>query len=196
MTPFEAVIGKTRVLPVLVIDRVEAAVPTAEALVGCGLPVLEVALRTPAALEAIRAMQRVEGAIVGAGTVVSPADLAAARAAGARFIVSPGLTGPLGQAARDLGVPFLPGVATASDVMRGLDLGFDRFKFFPATAGLSALAAVAAAFPAVRFCPTGGITGETAARWLAHPAVFAVGGSWMVKGGRVNPAAARGAARL
>jgi 2-dehydro-3-deoxyphosphogluconate aldolase/(4S)-4-hydroxy-2-oxoglutarate aldolase len=130
----ETIMLTAPVIPVLVIDEAAHAVPIARALVAGGLPVLEVTLRTPAALEAIRAMKQVPGAIVGAGTVLNPAQLDAAMAAGAEFIVSPGLTEPLSKAAIAAGVPFLPGIANAADIMRGLDLGLTRFKFFPATA--------------------------------------------------------------
>ena len=156
------------VIPVIVIDDIAHAVPLAEALVAGGLRVLEVTLRTPAALPAITAMKQVEGAIVGAGTVTNPRELDAALAAGSEFIVSPGLTEPLGKAAIASGVPFLPGIANAGDIMRGLDLGLTRFKFFPAMAagGLPALKALAAPFGQCRFCPTGGIS-------LANAAEFA-----------------------
>jgi 2-dehydro-3-deoxyphosphogluconate aldolase/(4S)-4-hydroxy-2-oxoglutarate aldolase len=173
------------VIPVLVIDRVAHAAPIAAALVAGGLRMLEVTLRTPVALDVMREMAKVEGAIVGAGTVLNPRDLDAALAAGAQFIVSPGLTEPLGRAAIASGVPFLPGVASAGDIMRGLDMGLDCFKFFPAetAGGLPALKALAGPFGAVRFCPTGGITLATAPAWLAHPAVRCVGGSWLVPAG-------------
>jgi 2-dehydro-3-deoxyphosphogluconate aldolase/(4S)-4-hydroxy-2-oxoglutarate aldolase len=161
------------VIPVLVIESAQHARPLAEALVSGGLRVLEVTLRTPAALDAIREMKLVEGAIVGAGTVTNPAELEAALDAGSEFIVSPGLIEPLGEAAMASGVPFLPGVATAGDIMRGLDLGLDRFKFFPAMAagGIPALKALAAPFAQCRFCPTGGIGEQTAPDWLALEAV-------------------------
>ncbi|MBA3895802.1 MAG: bifunctional 4-hydroxy-2-oxoglutarate aldolase/2-dehydro-3-deoxy-phosphogluconate aldolase [Sphingomonadaceae bacterium] len=186
------------VIPVLVIDDAARARPVAEALVAGGLRVLEVTLRTPAALDVIAEMAKVEGAIVGAGTVLNPADLAASVAVGARFIVSPGLTEPLGKAAVASGVPYLPGVATAADIMRGLDLGLDRFKFFPAMAagGLPALKALAAPFGGVRFCPTGGIAQTTASEWLAEPSVLCVGGSWLVVRGIPDAAAIRAAAAL
>jgi 2-dehydro-3-deoxyphosphogluconate aldolase/(4S)-4-hydroxy-2-oxoglutarate aldolase len=169
------------VIPVIVIDDVAHAVPLAEALVAGGLRVLEVTLRTPAALPAIRAMKQVDGAIVGAGTVTNPRELDAALAAGSEFIVSPGLTDTLGKAAIASGVPFLPGIANAGDIMRGLDLGLDRFKFFPAMAagGLPALKALAAPFGQCRFCPTGGISLENAPEWLAFDPVLCVGGSWV-----------------
>jgi 2-dehydro-3-deoxyphosphogluconate aldolase/(4S)-4-hydroxy-2-oxoglutarate aldolase len=185
------------VIPVLVIDEEAHAVPVAEALVEGGLPVLEVTLRTPAALSVIRRMGAVPGAIVGAGTVLDPAGFDAAVAAGARFIVSPGLTNRLAVHATAVGLPFLPGVATASDLMRGRDHGFRHFKFFPATAagGLPALAALAAPFGDVRFCPTGGITVAAAPDWLAHPSVLCVGGSWIVPRGAPDTAAICAAAR-
>ncbi|MEP7316679.1 MAG: bifunctional 4-hydroxy-2-oxoglutarate aldolase/2-dehydro-3-deoxy-phosphogluconate aldolase [Sphingomicrobium sp.] len=190
------------VIPVLVLDGSIDPVALAETLVEAGLRVLEVTLRTPQALDAIRAMAGVEGAIVGAGTVLNAGMLEASIAAGSQFIVSPGLTEPLGRAAIESGVPFLPGVANAGDIMRGLDLGLDRFKFFPAEAagGLKALASLAGPFGDVRFCPTGGITVESAPSWLAHPAVRCVGGSWIVKAGETDLAAiaqrARAAASL
>ena len=177
----DAIMRTAPVIPVIVIDEVAHAVPLAEALVAGGVRVLEVTLRTPAALEAIRAMKQVEGAIVGAGTVTNPRELDAALEAGSEFIVSPGLTEPLGKAAIAAGVPFLPGIANAGDIMRGLDLGLDRFKFFPAMAagGLPALKALAAPFGQCRFCPTGGISLENAPEWLAFDPVLCVGGSWV-----------------
>lgn len=173
------------VIPVLVLEEETDWVALAETFVAAGLPVLEVTLRTPLALDAIRAMSQVPGAIVGAGTVLNEAQLAQAIDAGSRFIVSPGLTNPLALAARDTEIPFLPGVATAADIMRGLDLGLDRFKFFPAEAsgGIPALKALAGPFGNVRFCPTGGIRPDTAAEWLALPPVLCVGGTWFVKSG-------------
>jgi 2-dehydro-3-deoxyphosphogluconate aldolase/(4S)-4-hydroxy-2-oxoglutarate aldolase len=173
------------VIPVLTIEDASWAHDIAEALVAGGLRALEVTLRTPAGLEAIRQMSHVEGAVVGAGTVLSPWDLEASLEAGARFIVSPGLTEPLAKAATGANVPFLPGVATASDIMRGLDLGLKHFKFFPAEAagGRKALASLAAPFHQVRFCPTGGVTLASAVDWLAMPSVLCVGGSWLVPAG-------------
>ena len=178
------------VIPVIVIDDVADAAPLASALVAGGLPVLEVTLRTPAALDAIAAMKRVEGAIVGAGTVTNPHELDQALAAGSEFIVSPGLTEPLARAAIDRGVPFLPGIADAGDIMRGLDLGLTHFKFFPAMAagGLSALKALASPFGQCRFCPTGGIGPDNAAEWLAFDPVLCVGGSWVAPRGRPDVA--------
>lgn len=177
------------VIPVIVIDRVEDAVPMAEALVAGGLKVLEVTLRTPAALDAIRAMKSVKGAIVGAGTVLNPEQLDEAIEAGSEFIVSPGLTKKLGKAAIKSGVPFLPGVANAGDIMTGMDLGLERFKFFPAetSGGIPALKALSAPFGGIGFCPTGGIKEETAKDWLALPSVLCVGGSWVVPSGKLDP---------
>ena len=176
------------VIPVLVLDGTNDPVALAETLVEAGLPVIEVTLRTPSALSAIKAMKSVGGAIVGAGTVLNSTILGEAIDAGAKFIVSPGLTEPLSRAAMKSGVPFLPGVANAGDIMRGLDVGLDRFKFFPAEAsgGLAALKALAAPFGDVRFCPTGGIREETAPQWLAHPSVICIGGSWLVQPGETD----------
>ena len=176
------------VIPVIVVDELEHAEPLARALVAGGLPVLEVTLRTPVALDAIRAMSRVDGAIVGAGTVTNGRELAEAIDAGSRFIVSPGLTEPLGKAAKAADIPFLPGIANAGDIMRGLDLGLTHFKFFPAMAagGLPALKALAAPFGQCRFCPTGGISLANAAEWLAFDPVLCVGGSWVAPRGPVD----------
>lgn len=173
------------VIPVLVLDGDQDWAGLAETFVGAGLPVLEITLRTPGALDAIRQMSGVPGAIVGAGTVLNEAQLAQAIDAGSKFIVSPGLTNPLALAARDTEIPFLPGVATAADIMRGLDLGLDRFKFFPAEAsgGIAALKALAGPFGNIRFCPTGGIRADNAAEWLALDAVLCVGGSWLYGSG-------------
>jgi 2-dehydro-3-deoxyphosphogluconate aldolase/(4S)-4-hydroxy-2-oxoglutarate aldolase len=177
----DAIMRIAPVIPVIVIEDEAHAVPLAEALVAAGLRVLEVTLRTPAALPAIRAIKQVPGAIVGAGTVTNPRELDAALEAGSEFIVSPGLTEPLGKAAIAAGVPFLPGIANAGDIMRGMDLGLDRFKFFPAMAagGLPALKALAAPFGQCRFCPTGGVSLDNAAEWLAFDPVLCVGGSWV-----------------
>lgn len=186
MSPIETIMRTAPVIPVLVIDDAAHAQPIAEALVAGGLTVLEVTLRTPAALDVIREMSRVKGAIVGAGTVLNEADLRASLDAGARFIVSPGLTEPLTKAAIASTVPFLPGIANAGDIMRGLDMGLAHFKFFPAQAsgGIPALNALAAPFPQCRFCPTGGITAATAPNWLALEPVLCVGGSWIVPQGK------------
>jgi 2-dehydro-3-deoxyphosphogluconate aldolase/(4S)-4-hydroxy-2-oxoglutarate aldolase len=176
------------VIPVLVLDGEGDWAALAETFVAAGLPVLEITLRTPQALDGIRQMSQVPGAIVGAGTVLNEAQLARAIDAGSRFIVSPGLTNPLALAARDTGIAYLPGVATAGDIMRGLDLGLDRFKFFPAEAsgGLPALKALAGPFFNVRFCPTGGIRPDNAADWLALEAVLCVGGTWLYRGPQDN----------
>lgn len=191
MRAIEAIMRTSPVIPVLVVEDAAHARPMAEALVAGGLKVLEVTLRTACALEAIQEMKRVEGAIVGAGTVLNPADLRASIDAGAEFIVSPGLTEPLGKAAIDSAIPFLPGIANSGDIMRGLDLGLRHFKFFPAMAsgGLPALKALAGPFGDVRFCPTGGITAETAPDWLACDPVLCVGGSWIVGKGSPDIAA-------
>lgn len=193
----EEIMRTAPVIPVLVVDRLEDAVPMAEALVAGGLRVLEVTLRTPVALDAIRAMREVDGAIVGAGTVVDQEQLQAAIDAGAQFIVSPGLTEALGRAAIRAEVPFLPGVATAGDIMRGLELGLEHFKFFPAQAngGIPALKALAGPFGGLKFCPTGGIKEETAADWLALEQVLCVGGSWLVPQGEVDREAIRARAQ-
>ena len=185
MNPIERIMRTAPVIPVLVIEYANQARPLAEALVRGGLKVLEVTLRTSAALDAIREMKQVPGAIVGAGTVTNPAELDAALGAGAEFVVSPGLTERLARVAIGKQVPFLPGVATASDIMRGLDLGLEHFKFFPAAAsgGLPALRALAAPFGGVKFCPTGGISAERAPEWLAHPSVLCVGGTWITPRG-------------
>ena len=193
----EEIMRTAPVIPVLVVDRLEDAMPMAEALVSGGLRVLEVTLRTPVALDAIRAMREVDGAIVGAGTVVDQEQLQAAIDAGAQFIVSPGLTEALGRAAIRAEVPFLPGVATAGDIMRGLELGLEHFKFFPAQAngGIPALKALAGPFGGLKFCPTGGIRHETAADWLALEQVLCVGGSWLVPQGEVDREAIRARAQ-
>lgn len=196
MKPIENIMRTAPVIPVLVIDDATHAQPIAKALVAGGLRVLEVTLRTAAALDVIREMKKVEGAIVGAGTVLNEADLRASLDAGAEFIVSPGLTEPLGKAAIASGIPFLPGTANAGDIMRGLDLGLTHFKFFPAEAsgGIAALKAIAAPFGMAKFCPTGGISLATAPNWLAVGPVLCVGGSWVVGKGAPDVAAIEAAA--
>ncbi|MGM9486403.1 bifunctional 4-hydroxy-2-oxoglutarate aldolase/2-dehydro-3-deoxy-phosphogluconate aldolase [Ideonella sp. YS5] len=177
------------VIPVIVIDRLEDAVPLARALVDGGVKVLEVTLRTPVALRAIEAMAReVPGAIVGAGTIRSAADARAARQAGAVFGVSPGYTAEVGAACREVGLPLLPGVATASEVMAAQADGLSFLKFFPATAagGIPMLKALAGPFPDVAFCPTGGITLQTAPEFLGLPNVKVCGGSWLTPADAVN----------
>ncbi|MFJ2032130.1 bifunctional 4-hydroxy-2-oxoglutarate aldolase/2-dehydro-3-deoxy-phosphogluconate aldolase [Streptosporangium sp. NPDC087985] len=170
------------VVPVVVIDDPETAVPLARALVAGGLPVIEVTLRTAAALEAVeRIAAEVPDAVIGAGTVRTPADVAASVAAGARFLVSPGSTPKLLDAMEASGVPFLPGVATASEVMALAERGLTEMKFFPAEAagGLPYLKALGGPLPDVRFCPTGGIRLATAPDYLALPNVGCVGGTWL-----------------
>jgi 2-dehydro-3-deoxyphosphogluconate aldolase/(4S)-4-hydroxy-2-oxoglutarate aldolase len=197
MDAIEKIMRTAPVIPVLVIDDAAYARSIAEALVAGGLPVLEVTLRTAAALDAIAEMKKVPGAIVGAGTVVDVPGLECAIAAGAEFIVSPGLTDNLGKAATTKGIPFLPGIASAGDIMRGLDLGLTHFKFFPAEAngGLPALKSLIGPFGQCRFCPTGGIKQVTAADWLAVPEILCVGGSWLVGKGVPDAAAIESAAR-
>lgn len=197
MQPIETIMRTAPVIPVLVIEDAAHAVPVARALVAGGLRVLEVTLRTPAALDAIRAMRTVPGAIVGAGTVTNPADLNAALDAGSEFIVSPGLTHRLGEAAIKAGIPFLPGTANAADIMTGLDLGLTHFKFFPAatSGGLPALKALAAPFYQAKFCPTGGINLQNAPEWLGFDPVLCVGGSWLVGKGAPDEVAIEAAAR-
>ncbi len=170
------------VIPVIVLQRLQDAVPLAQALVDGGVRVLEVTLRTPVALACIEAIARaVPDAIVGAGTIRSAADARAARDAGSRFGVSPGYTAAVGAACRLAGLPLLPGVATAGEVMAAQADGLDFLKFFPATAagGIPLLKALAGPFPDVVFCPTGGITLETAPQFLALPNVRVCGGSWL-----------------
>ena len=195
----EQIMRTSAVIPVLVIDDAATARPLAEALVAGGLKVLEVTMRTPAALDAIREMKQVEGAIVGAGTVVNPDQFEQVMDAGAEFIVSPGLTERLARPIVASGVPYLPGIANAGDIMRGLDLGLTHFKFFPAetSGGLKALKSLAAPFYQCKFCPTGGITEATAPDWLAFDPVLCVGGSWVTGGTMAEvEAKARAAAAL
>ena len=187
------------VIPVIVVEDASTARPLAEALVAGGLTALEVTMRTPAALDAIREMKKVPGAIVGAGTVVNTDQFEQVMEAGAEFIVSPGLSERLATRITDSGVPYLPGVATAGDIMRGLDLGLTHFKFFPAetSGGLKALKALAAPFYQCKFCPTGGITEANAPDWLAFDKVLCVGGSWVTAGTMAEvEAKARAAAAL
>jgi 2-dehydro-3-deoxyphosphogluconate aldolase/(4S)-4-hydroxy-2-oxoglutarate aldolase len=170
------------VIPVIVLQHVEDAVPLAQALVEGGVRVLEVTMRTPVALRCIEEIARaVPQAIVGAGTVRSAADARAAQAAGARFAVSPGYTEAVGSACRDIALPLLPGVATASELMAAQDGGHHFVKFFPATAagGLQMLKALSGPFPEVSFCPTGGITAQNAREFLALPQVKVCGGTWL-----------------
>jgi 2-dehydro-3-deoxyphosphogluconate aldolase/(4S)-4-hydroxy-2-oxoglutarate aldolase len=169
------------VVPVLVIDDLSHARPLAEALVAGGLPALEVTLRTPAALEAIRAMAEVPGGVVGAGTLLTPADVKAAKAAGARFGVSPGATDRLIAACEEAGLPLLPGAATASEIMVLLEKGFTVQKFFPAeqAGGAAYLKSIGSPIPQVKFCPTGGISLKIAPDYLRLANILCVGGSWV-----------------
>lgn len=180
--PIAAIMRLAPVIPVLTIKRVADAVPLARALVAGGLRVLEITLRTDAALDAATAiMAEVPDAVVGLGTLLTPADIADAHRIGARFGVSPGLTEALVATARETGLPFLPGVATASEAMRAMDLGHTHLKFFPAepAGGIAALKALGAPLQELCFCPTGGITVATAPDYLALPNVLCVGGSWL-----------------
>lgn len=197
MSGIEDIMRLAPVIPVIVIDDVADAEPVARALVAGGLRVLEVTLRTPCALDALRIMTGVPGAVVGAGTVCNTHQLDQAIDAGAAFIVSPGLTDGLGRAAIARQIPFLPGIANAGDIMRGMDMGLGHFKFFPATTngGIPALKALSGPFGAARFCPTGGVSLATAPDWLALDPVLCVGGSWLVPKGRPDPVAIEQAAR-
>ena len=170
------------VVPVVVLDDLDHAVPVARALVAGGLPVIELTLRTPVALDAIRAIaDEVPEILVGAGTVLTPGQAKEARDAGAQFLVSPGATPALLAGMAETGLPFLPGTATVSEVLAVLEAGWTEMKFFPAEAsgGTAFLSSVASPVPAARFCPTGGITAATAASYLALPNVGCVGGSWL-----------------
>lgn len=169
------------VVPVLVIDDLAHAAPLAKALVAGGLPALEVTLRTPVALDAIRAMAEVEGGVVGAGTLLTPDDVKAAKAAGAKFGVSPGATDRLLAACEDEGLPLLPGAATATEVMTLLERGYSVQKFFPAEAsgGAPALKSIGAPIPQVKFCPTGGVSLTNARDYLSLSNTLCVGGSWV-----------------
>ena len=169
------------VIPVIVIEDPATAVPLAEALVAGGIRVLEVTLRTPAALEAIRAMSDVDNAIVGVGTALDGDDLARARDAGARFAVSPGYTDALGKRARELDMPLLPGIANSADIMRARDGGYTAVKFFPAVqaGGIAMLKALGGPFVDTVFCPTGGVSATTAPDFLKLDNVLCVGGSWL-----------------
>lgn len=172
-----------RVVPVIVIKDLGHAVPLAKALVEGGLNVLEITLRSPVALEAIRTISgEVKDAIVGAGTVINAEQFVDAADAGAKFVVSPGLTEEVVRASRDHLLPILPGVATASEIMHGLSLGLKTFKFFPAenVGGAAAIKALGGPFPQVSFCPTGGVSAKNLSSYLSLPNVIAAGGSWMV----------------
>ncbi|MES4887508.1 bifunctional 4-hydroxy-2-oxoglutarate aldolase/2-dehydro-3-deoxy-phosphogluconate aldolase [Streptomyces sp. NPDC096012] len=195
-SPAASVLDLAPVVPVVVLSDAADAVPLARALVAGGLPAIEVTLRTPAALDAIRAMaEEVPEAVVGAGTVITPEQVGACVAAGARFLVSPGWTEVLLAAMRGSGVPFLPGVSTTSEVVALLERGVREMKFFPAEAagGTAYLKSLAGPLPQARFCPTGGIGPATAPQYLALPNVVCVGGSWMIPADAV---AARDWARI
>jgi 2-dehydro-3-deoxyphosphogluconate aldolase/(4S)-4-hydroxy-2-oxoglutarate aldolase len=187
MTPQDAsafsreICGRAPVIPVLVVEDADHAVPLAEALVAGGLPVLEVTLRTPTALEVIRRMATVPGGIVGAGTLLTPENVREAKAAGAQFGVSPGVTDRLLDACEAEDLPLLGGIATVGEAMRLLERGYDVAKFFPAEAngGALALKSFAGPLPQVFFCPTGGVTLANAPSYLALPNVLCVGGSWV-----------------
>lgn len=191
MTPKDAsayakeICGLAPVIPVIVVDEVAHAVPLARALVAGGLPVLEVTLRTPVALDVIRAMAEVEGGVVGAGTLLTPADVMAAKAAGAKFGVSPGVTEELLDACEAAELPLLAGTATISEAMFLLSRGYDVAKFFPAevNGGAAALKAFNGPLPQMNYCPTGGVTPENAGGYLALPNVMCVGGSWIANKG-------------
>ncbi len=176
------------VIPVLVIEDPKQAAPLAKALVAGGLRVLEVTLRTPAALEAMQAMTSVEGAIAGVGTALDANDLSRAKEAGAQFAVSPGFTETLGAAAKDLALPLLPGVMTSADIMRARAAGYTELKFFPAVqaGGSAMLKAFGGPFHDIAFCPTGGINAKSAPDYLALKNVLCVGGSWVAPGNLVN----------
>ena len=169
------------IVPVIVVDDIAHAAPLAQALVAGGLPALEVTLRTPAALEAITEMAKVQGGIVGAGTLMTPADVVAAKEAGATFGVSPGATDRLLDACEDADLPLLPGAATATEAMRLLERGYSMLKFFPAEAsgGAPALKGIGAPIPQVKFCPTGGVSMKNANDYLSLPNVVCAGGSWV-----------------
>jgi 2-dehydro-3-deoxyphosphogluconate aldolase / (4S)-4-hydroxy-2-oxoglutarate aldolase len=180
---FHENLRRARLVPVIVIKELGHAVPLAKALVEGGLNILEITLRTEAALAAIEAIAKeVPGAIVGAGTVLNAQNFVDAASAGAKFVVSPGLTEEVVRASRDHLVPILPGVTSASDIMLGLSLGLNTFKFFPAetSGGAPAIKALGGPFPQVSFCPTGGISPKNLSNYLSLPNVIAVGGSWMV----------------
>ena len=178
----ESLLDRVPVVPVVVVHDVAHAVPLARALVDGGLPVIELTLRTPVALDAIEAIAaEVPEILVGAGTIVGPGQAKDAQSAGAQFLVSPGTTEALAAAMQDTGLPHLPGAATVSEVLRLLELGYREMKFFPAEAagGAGFLRSIGAPVPQARFCPTGGITAANAASYLALPNVGCVGGSWL-----------------
>jgi 2-dehydro-3-deoxyphosphogluconate aldolase/(4S)-4-hydroxy-2-oxoglutarate aldolase len=185
---FADLLAGWRVMPVVVLDRAADAAPLADALAGGGIGCMEVTFRTSEAAEAIASVAGRDDVVVGAGTVTSATQAVVAIDAGSRFIVSPGFDDGVAAVCRELGVAYLPGVATATEIMRARAAGLDVLKLFPAEAigGLSTLKALAAPFPDVRFVPTGGVDDARAAEYLAHPAVLAVGGSWMVPRDALN----------
>ena len=193
MTPDQAsrrareICGLAPIVPVLVVHDAATARPLAEALVAGGLPALEVTLRTPAALDVISEMAKVPGGVVGAGTLVTPADVVAAKAAGATFGVSPGATDALIAACEENELPLLAGAATASEAMRMLERGYDVLKFFPAEAsgGAPALKAIGAPLPQISFCPTGGVSPSNAMDYLSLSNVICAGGSWVAPADKV-----------
>ena len=193
MTPQDAskrareICGMAPIVPVLVVKDANHARPLAEALVAGGLPALEVTLRTPAALEVIAEMARVKGGVVGAGTLITPEDVRAAKDAGATFGVSPGATDALIDACEAMDLPLLAGAATATEAMKLLERGYDMLKFFPAEAsgGAPALKAIGAPLPQVSFCPTGGVSPSNAIDYLSLPNVVCAGGSWVAPAGLV-----------
>lgn len=183
MSQVDQILRLAPVVPVVTVRRVEDAVPLARALTAGGLLAIEVTLRTDCALDAIAAIARdAPDIVVGAGTVLNPKDLDAAALAGARFAISPGATAELLAAGKTAPIPYLPAVTTASEVMTGIAAGYDRFKLFPAVpvGGLALLKSLAGPFPQIKFCPTGGISLETAPSFLALSNVLCVGGSWML----------------
>ena len=185
----EEIMRQGPVVPVMVIHKLEQAVPLAKALMAGGIRVLEITLRTPVAVEAIRAIsQDVPGALVGAGTVTRPEELAAVTEAGAVFAISPGLTVELLQAANQGTIPLIPGISTVSELMTGMALGYTHFKFFPAEAagGVKMLKAISGPFPQITFCPTGGITLDNYRDYLALGNVACIGGSWIAPQGAMD----------
>ncbi|MFS2225534.1 bifunctional 4-hydroxy-2-oxoglutarate aldolase/2-dehydro-3-deoxy-phosphogluconate aldolase [Pantoea sp. B65] len=182
-TSAEQILTTGPVVPVIVVNKLEHAVPMAKALVAGGVRVLEVTLRTPVAMDALRAIiKEVPEAIVGAGTVLNTQQLAEVTEAGAKFVISPGLTESLLKAAVEGSIPLIPGISTVSELMLGMEYGLREFKFFPAEAngGVKALQAIGGPFPQVRFCPTGGISLSNYRNYLALKSVLCIGGSWLV----------------
>ncbi len=189
MSTTDSLLDRTPVIPVVVLHDVAHAVPVAEALVEGGVPVIELTLRTPAALACVEAIAAaVPDILLGVGTVVAPSQAKDALSAGAQFLVSPGTTESLAAAMQETGLPHLPGAATVSEVLRLLELGYEELKFFPAeqSGGAPFLKSLGAPVPQARFCPTGGITASTAASYLALPNVGCVGGSWLTPAGAVD----------